>query len=190
MVRYSKKYGDMLENPFTWGLEIALGYLLKLGKNYVYKARDSKALYEELNNASDHQLSPRQVSNMIYQLKNSNYIEICDEEGEKSIKLTNKAKIKLVEKIIEEEPKDNKYRFVSFDIPERLHHRRDKFRRTIKRMGFRQIQQSLWVTDKNIGEMVDIAAQEFEVEEYVAYIVSEKSNIDLHIKKTLHVELS
>ncbi len=180
----------MFENPFTWGLEVALGYLFKLGKNYIYKTTDSRALYKELNNISDHQLSPRQVSNMIYQLKNSKYIEVYDKDGEKSIKLTNKAKIKLVEKIIEKKPEDNKYRFVSFDIPERLHHRRDKFRQTIKRMGFRQIQQSLWVTDKNIGEMVEIAAKEYGVEDYVAYIVSEKSNIDLHIKKTLHAELS
>ena len=106
-------------------------------------------------------------------------------EGEVSIKLTNKAKIKIIDKIIEGKEKDNKYRFISFDIPERLHYYRDLFRRAIKRMGFRQIQQSLWVTDKNIGDLVEIAAKEYGVEEYVAYIVAETSNIDAHIKQTL-----
>jgi hypothetical protein len=186
MVRHSKDY----KCPFVWGLEVALGFLFELGENCAYRIRGKRDLHEKFDSFSGGQLSSRQISDMMYELKRNKYIEIDESENERSIKLTNKAKIKIIEKIIKKEKNDSKYRFISFDIPERLHSRRDRFRGSIKRMGFRQIQQSLWVTDKNIGEMVEVAAREYGVEDYVAYIVSEKSNIDVHVKNILEIKIS
>ena len=184
MVRYSKKYGKAAEEAVSWGFESVLNFLFRASENFVYKQQHRKSFHDEFIGFSGAELTKRQTSNMIYELKRHKYIEV-DESGERAIRLTGKAKIKIVEKIVESSTIDHKFRFVSFDIPERLHYRRDQFRRTIKRMGFRQIQQSLWVADKNIGELVEIAAEEFKVSEYVAYIVSEKSNIDTLVDTTL-----
>jgi len=103
-----------------------------------------------------------------------------------SVEFTNKAKLKIVDTIISNNQKDNKIRFISFDIPEVKRSERDGFRRVIKNMGFRQIQKSLWACDRNVGELVEIAKSEFGVEKYVVYIVSEKSDIDDHIRKILN----
>ena len=50
-------------------------------------------------------------------------------------------------------------------------------------MGFVQIQKSLWVIDKNVTDLVEMAAYEYKVEKFVAYIVSEKSDIEGIIAK-------
>ena len=102
-----------------------------------------------------------------------------------SIEFTNKAQLRIMDKIISGKRRDGKNRFLSFDIPEPKRSKRDGFRRIIKRMGFRQIQKSLWVCDKNIGDLVEIAKREYGVEEYVVYVVSEKSDIDDHITNIL-----
>jgi len=114
-------------------------------------------------------------------LKHSGYLKL----GSDSIVLTNKAKMKLVDSIALRYPKDNKYYLVSFDIPEQMRTKRNKFRRIIKKLGFVQIQKSLWALDKNVGELVEIASYEYEVEKYVAYFVSIKSNIDGLIQRKI-----
>ena len=124
------------------------------------------------------EVNDQQISKTIYQLKRQKYIEFDNSD---SVVFTNKAKIKVIEKIVSDNSKGERNRLVSFDIPESRRTRRDKFRRAIKRMGFRQIQKSLWVSNIDVGDLVEAAATEYEVNQYVAYFVAEKSNIDNYI---------
>lgn len=100
-----------------------------------------------------------------------------------SIEFTNKAKIRIIDTISSKHEIDGMFRFLSFDIPEQKRVLRDGFRRAIKRLGFKQVQKSLWVCNKNVGDLVEIIIEEFKVNEYVTYIISEKSDIDEHIQK-------
>jgi len=184
MVRYSKKYGDISHNIVTWGVEAILNYLFDF-KDKTFSSRGKNSLNQNLINYSDHKLSSRQISNTVQYLKKHKFIEI-NGQGVRAIKLTNKARIRLVEKVVRDIEIDHKHRFISFDIPERLRSQRDKFRRVIKRAGFRQIQLSLWAIDKDVGDIVEMASKEYEVQDYVAYIVSEKSNIEDFVRKTIH----
>lgn len=119
------------------------------------------------------------VSSRLNDLKRRGYIKIIDNDNNnKSIILTNKAKMKIVDKIASKIKKDEMYRFVSFDIPEDIKNNRDLFRMAIKRMGFMRIQQSLWVINKDVSDLVEAAAYEYGVEKYVVYLVSAKSDID------------
>ena len=121
-------------------------------------------------------------------LRQKGYLEESYDYKDKkggSVRLTNKAKLRLFDKISNSIKNDGRYRFVSFDIPEEMRSNRDKFRRSIKRLGFVQIQRSLWVVDRNVGEYVELAAYENKVEKYVAYIVSEKSDIDGYIARLI-----
>jgi len=122
-----------------------------------------------------------QISKTVYDLKRRKYIEV---EGS-SVVLTNKAKMRIVDKIVANLGKEKLYYFVSFDIPEWKRVARDQFRRAIKRMGFVQIQKSLWVCQRNVGELVEAAAKEYEVSDDAAYFISEKSNIDKFIRKRI-----
>lgn len=127
----------------------------------------------------DNSIGRVDISKTIYDLKRRKYIR-C--EGD-SIILTDKAKMKIVDKITKEIPASRKNHLVSFDIPEEMRRNRNQFRRTLKRIGFIQIQKSLWTIKKDVGELVESAAREHKVHNYVAYFISEKSNIDRFIAK-------
>ena len=172
---------DKLKN-FT--VEV-LDFLLNIPQAFV-TGFDRGGMYRLMHDVSDEQeLTCSKISQIFSNLKNRGYIEVKKSNGQESIIFTNKAKLAIVDKIAERSKAENKYYLVSFDIPEDSRINRNKFRRTIKRLGFRQIQKSLWVSNKNLGEFVELAAYEYGVENYVVYFVSENTNIDGIIDKML-----
>lgn len=143
---------------------------------------DKKALYRY---AYGFGWDDRDISRGIYKLKKTNYITVDNSTNRQSIELTNKAKIKTVEIIAKKLKVSDKYRFLSFDIPAKFNYNRNKFRKIIKKIGFVRVQQSLWVINKDVTDLVEAAIYECGVEKYVAYIISEQSDIDGLIKKLL-----
>ncbi len=173
----------MSEEAIKWCLETSIGFIFSL-----FERHNKRVTRDELNRkfqeeTAKFKVSNRQASQMMYDLKRRNYIYYG--EGD-SVVLTDKAKIKIIDKVIQMNRQDGKPRLVSFDIPESKRNNRDKFRLAIKRMGFRQIQKSLWACKYNVGDLVEIAAAEYKVSDYIAYFISEKSNIDTHIAKVLN----
>jgi len=130
-------------------------------------------------------LTCSKISRIFSNLKNRGYIEVKKHNNQESVIFTNKAKLAIVDKIAKRSDIDGKYYIVSFDIPEKKRIDRNKFRRTIKRLGFRQIQKSLWVANRDFGEYVELAAYEYKVEKYVVYFVTENTNISGIIDKML-----
>lgn len=172
----------MSEEAIKWCLEKSIGFIFDL-----FEKRNKRITRDELNRkfqeeTAKFKVTNRQATQMMYDLKRRNYIYYG--EGD-SVVLTDKAKIKIIDKVVHQTRIDGKLRFVSFDIPESKRNDRDCFRQAIKRMGFRQIQKSLWACKYNISDFVEAAAAEYKVTDYVAYFISEKSNIDTHIAKIL-----
>jgi CRISPR-associated endonuclease Cas2 len=129
----------------------------------------------------DYRIGREKIPKILYDFKRMNYIR---REGD-SVILTHKAKMRVVDKITKKIPASKKNHLVSFDIPEGMRRNRNQFRRTLKRIGFIQIQKSLWAIRKDVGALVDATAGEYKVNEYVAYFISEKSNIDKYIDKKI-----
>jgi DNA-binding transcriptional regulator PaaX len=114
-------------------------------------------------------------------LKKSGYIEFKREKNNLSIRLTNKGHIKLIENA-----RDNKidghWRLISFDIPEELRTKRNLFRSSIRRIGFRQVQQSLWACPFSRADKIEQIIDYYELNMYVAYFIVEKCDIENHLK--------
>ena len=146
-----------------------------------------KGVYRVLYNTRRQRLwNNSSIGRWIDTLKRQGYLtEKKSQTNDNSIVFTNKGKMKLLEKISNRITKDHKYRFLSFDVPEYRRSDRNKFRKSIKRLGFVQIQQSLWVIDKDVSDIVEMLAYEFSVERYIAYIISERSDIDGIIEKKI-----
>jgi len=137
----------------------------------------------------EHLSCKKNSSRWINDLRTRGYIKIDRSKNEiVSIVFTNKAKMKIVDTIAKSIKQDQIFRFISFDIPETMRDRRNKFRSAIKKMGFLQIQQSLWVINRDVSELVEAAAYEYGVEKYITYIVSAKSDIDGIIAKKFSVQ--
>lgn len=115
-------------------------------------------------------------TNTLHNLDKRGYVKLF--KGSDSIEFTNKAKLRIIDFVAGKVESDSHFRFVSFDIPEDMRQKRDLFRRAIKKLGFKQVQKSLWVVNKNVGDLVELAAYEYGVEKYVIYIASNKSDID------------
>ncbi len=129
---------------------------------------------------------PRRLSNNIYGLERSGYIRI--NRKSRSIELTSKGRIKLLEHLDNNEA-DGKWRMLSFDIPENLATKRDTFRRSIKRIGYKQAQKSLWVSPFVKSDEVYLIIDDLRIRKYIAYIVAEKTDIEQHLKQLFKKEL-
>lgn len=177
--RKIKKFGQ----ETAWGVGKVLNFLYEFGEYLSIKEISKAEIYRRVYGNYGGTVTKKQISDLFYNLKREKYIEEVGKD--KSIVLTDKAKIKIIEKMVQKKKKDNQLRLLSFDIPERNHVQRDYFRRAIKRIGFRQIQQSLWAIDRDVSEVVEIAIKYYKVGDYVAYIVAEKTNIDVMVNNIL-----
>jgi DNA-binding transcriptional regulator PaaX len=143
-------------------------------------AFDRKSLYQKLNSMD---YGNPQIFNNLRSLIDRGYLEpSIMVNGSSSIKLTNKGKLKILEHSTNIDI-DGRWRFISFDIPETMCKQRRQFRNTIKRIGFRQVQKSLWASPFVKADQVNLAIEEFGLNGYVAYFIVEKTDIDNHLKK-------
>jgi len=139
---------------------------------------DKKEAYKVISGTPERQWSVASISKFFDSLKRRGYLETVRSSTGESVRFTSKTKLALLDRIAEHKSIDGNFCFISFDIPETMRRNRNAFRRSIKRLGFMQIQKSLWVCNKSLGDLVEIASNEYEVDEYVVYIVGGKTNID------------
>ncbi len=137
---------------------------------------DQKTFYKKINYTG---FDSQYLFQKIRYLKRTGYIKINEKTS--SIKLLKKGKIKLLENN-PENIKDGKWRMISFDIPEKYRKSRDQFRRSIKRIGFRQVQKSLWACPYIKANEVNLIINELKINKYVVYLIVEKTDIEKHLK--------
>ena len=92
------------------------------------------------------------------------------------IKLTKKGK-ELAKKILIEDIEikhgenwNGIWQLVSYDIPEKRKKERDFFRKVIRDLGFKQIQDSLWVLPWECKEEIALICQNLGIAPFVAYL--------------------
>ena len=144
----------------------------------VFSSRSTKVFYKRLyKNRMQKDYMWRKLS----YLHKRGYLKYQKDQENISIKLTTKGKIKLLENK-PDDAKDGKWRLLSFDIPEKEKGKRNRFRAAIKRIGFKQVQKSLWACPLVKANKVELAINYYKVKKYVAYLIVEKSNIQIHLK--------
>jgi len=178
-----KEQKDKIIKATALTLEMIFDSILGLTESFLVIAGGRKEVYRQLYQGEP-TLTYRSFCKFLDSMKRRKYIEIR-QDAQNSIVFTNKAKLKTADRIVRLKKSDGRYLLVSFDIPERLSTRRNNFRKVLKRIGFKQIQKSLWVTDKNASELVELASVEYQVKEYVASFIVEQSDIDQSIAKIL-----
>lgn len=140
---------------------------------------NQKAILRRMNISEEYKSLP---VNYLNGLIHRGYLEVKVKNGQKSVRLTHKGKIRQLEGN-KNDQKDGKWRFLSFDIPEIRSRDRDQFRRSIKRIGFRQVQKSLWVCPFVRVDQVDLIIDELKIRQYVAYIISDKTDIEDYLNR-------
>ncbi len=78
---------------------------------------------------------------------------------------------------------DGKWRMVAFDIPTQHKKTRDALRFSLKRAGFVQLQQSVWVFPHECEEFVQLLKKHANISSYILYGVLEKIENDASLRK-------
>ncbi|MEI8061122.1 MAG: hypothetical protein WCG99_02410 [Candidatus Berkelbacteria bacterium] len=124
--------------------------------------------------------APKRISDNLLSLDRRGYIIINPTAD--SIELTNKGRIKLIENSLDSKI-DGKWRMLSWDIPEDSRVKRQQFCRSIRRVGYRQVQKSLWACPYSHADQVDLIISELRLGKYVAFLRVDKTDIESHLKR-------
>ncbi len=120
----------------------------------------------------------RRFSQFINYLKKKGYIEIKNLKEKQGVLLTKKGIEKVVNfksKIGERERRpDGKWQMIIFDIPERERYLRDLLRGKIYLLGYKMLQQSVWVCPYNVLKETEKFLRENSLDEYVRLFLIEQ----------------
>lgn len=118
-------------------------------------------------------------SQEVYKLKRQKLITVYREGKDKYIELTatglEKLKHYQIDEIKIEIPKiwDQKWRMVIFDVPEDKKTARDILREKLRRLGFIQLQESVFIYPFECKREMDYISENYYIKPYVKYIVAD-----------------
>jgi len=84
---------------------------------------------------------------------------------------------------IERKDWDGRWRIVVFDIPEKMRRSRDVLRDKLERLGFYELQKSVFVFPYQCEDEINFIIEYFNLRQYVRTGILEKIDNDLHLKK-------
>ena len=82
---------------------------------------------------------------------------------------------------------DRKWRIVMFDVPEKHKRARDALSRSLKRMGFAQLQKSVFVHPFECSKVTMFVAEFFNVRQYIRHVLADHIDNEALLKKKFHI---
>lgn len=132
--------------------------------------------------------NPRSVYNTLKHLERNKLVDITKKNGKTIIKITKGGKSKILEYEFEDmrimEPKrwDGKWRVIGFDIPEKRKKVREALRHKIKKLGFIQVQKSLFIYPYECRKEIEFVGEFFQVNEHIVFIEALSINDEEYYK--------
>ena len=122
----------------------------------------------------------QQFSQLIYHLKQNNYIKVKNLKGKHALILTKKgidkalqAKFKI-ENNSRQKRKDGKWIMLIFDVPEKWRKSRDLLRSILYNLGYKMFQQSVWITPYDVSERTEDLMQKYSLDNFVKIFLIEE----------------
>ena len=125
-----------------------------------YKEKVAKDIRKTLFHYAGREYTERSLKNAIYSLRKDDLISKAD-TGKISVTAKGKRLLSKIKKEVipagkyikdKSVPPDKCLKIIIFDIPEKERQKRDWLRSTIKNLGFKQLQQSVWAGNNPIPE--------------------------------------
>ncbi len=134
-------------------------------------------------------INQRKLNEEIRKLYGSKLVDFKENSDKSStLVLTKKGKLKALnfhfEKMkIRRDNWDGKWRIVIFDIPEKLRRGRDALRDKLKKLGFYELQKSVFVFPYKCEDELDFIIEFFDLRKYVRYGTLDFIDNELHLEK-------
>lgn len=138
-------------------------------------------------------IKKEQIRDEIRQLYRSKLIEIkTGKDGVSTLILSDKGRNKILRfnldnMEIKKHPWDHKWRIVIFDIPEKQRVARDALRFRLKKLGFYELQKSVFVYPFHCQDEVDFITEFFQLRPYVRYGLLESIDNEFHLKQIFKI---
>ncbi len=121
--------------------------------------------------------SKKNFSQFINYLKRKGYIKIKNLEEKKAVLLTEKGFDKVINSKIKlskrKRRKDGKWQMIIFDIPEKKRFLRDALRVKLYFLGYKLLQQSVWVSPYDVSKETEKFLREHSLDHYVKLFLIE-----------------
>lgn len=134
-------------------------------------------------------INKRELFAEIHRLYRSKLVKkTINPDGTLTFVLTDKGKLRALtynfeHMKIEDRNWDGKWRFVVFDVPEKFRTGRDALRGKIKRLGFYELQKSVFIFPYRCQDEIEFIIEFFGIRKYVRYGVMDSIDNALHLKK-------
>lgn len=117
----------------------------------------------------------RRLKAELRRLQKTGVIEAVTGTSEMTYRLTEKGKIKLFkyklgEMSLRTNHWDRKWQLVAYDIPKGMKNQAEAFRSLVKKLGFYQLQKSLWLTPYQCGEEIEFLKNLYNLQNYVTVL--------------------
>lgn len=143
-----------------------------------------------------HDKSKKTILSSVSRLKKQKLVET---RGRYNIILTPAGAKKALEAFIEAESIlhaqkkhrwDGGWRIIFFDIPEKQRKTRDYLRRIIRRIGFKELQRSIWIYPGQVPMFLRHILARDDIKEYVRFIITEHIDDDKDLRKKFNIKLA
>lgn len=114
------------------------------------------------------------IYDTIFRLEEQGYLRKLEERGKKRYIATLKGKAKILSYLKKDKKWDGKWRIVVFDIPETKKKMRNYFRGKLFELGFRKLQESVWISPYNIADIVEELIEICHAKPYIHYLLVEE----------------
>ncbi|KKS65672.1 MAG: Transcriptional regulator, PaaX family [Parcubacteria group bacterium GW2011_GWA1_42_7] len=134
------------------------------------------------------EIKKEEIKRKIWELYRSKLINAkFEKDGNVSLTLTKEGKTKLLKYQIDSmkiknQKWDGKWRMVIFDIPEEQKKERDAFRFRLKRLGFHELQKSVFVHPLDCQEEIEFFTEFYNIVKNVRFGILEKIDNEIHLK--------
>lgn len=112
--------------------------------------------------------------NAVRRMKKAGFIKMQSSKKEKRFIITEKGRLKIFGLKQTSKNWDGKWRIVIFDIPEQKRDLRNFFRGKLQDLGYRFLQESVWICPYNIADKVEDLIELCKVGRYIHYLVVEE----------------
>lgn len=148
-------------------------------------APKGKPLYDILYGHNDHT-----IACTLNRLKREGYLEEVKLDGKQIYKLTPKGKVKIFHAYVIKKPRwDGKWRIVIFDIPEVNKNKRELFRSKLKEIGFKKIQNSVWVSPYDTQGVIKLLAEAYNLDNHIHFIMADSISREKDLIKTFNLNV-
>lgn len=129
----------------------------------------------------ERQKARRQFSQLISYLKEKGYIKIKNLEQKQGVILTPRGMEKILKIKFKMKKKkkrsDGKWQMIIFDIPEKKRHLRDLLRDYLRLLGYKMLQQSIWVCPFDVLKETEAVIRKYSLDPYIKLFLIEEVEI-------------